>query len=37
VTDDLLDLAIATTGGRALWNSLCGLRIDIRSAARSGR
>ena len=29
MTDDLLDLAIATTGGRALWNSLCGLRIDI--------
>jgi hypothetical protein len=29
VTDDLLDLAIATIGGQALWDSLCGLRIDI--------
>jgi hypothetical protein len=29
VTDQLLDLAIATTGGRALWNSLRGLKIDI--------
>lgn len=29
MTDDLLDLAIATTGGRALWNRLCGSRIDI--------
>jgi hypothetical protein len=29
MTDDLLELAIATTGGRELWKTLCGLRIDI--------
>jgi hypothetical protein len=29
VNDDLLDLAIAATGGPELWNSLSGLRIDI--------
>jgi hypothetical protein len=29
VTDDLPDRAIAATGGRQLWNRLCGLRIDI--------
>jgi hypothetical protein len=29
VTDDLLELAITATGGRALWNSLRGLRVDI--------
>ncbi|WP_377273475.1 hypothetical protein [Peterkaempfera sp. SMS 1(5)a] len=27
--DGLLDLAIATTGGQELWNTLRGLRIDI--------
>ncbi len=26
---DLLDLAIATTGGRDLWNTVCGLKVDI--------
>ena len=29
MSDDLLDLAIAATGGPELWNSLSGLRIDI--------
>jgi hypothetical protein len=29
VGEQLLDLAIATTGGRRLWDSLRGLRIDI--------
>jgi hypothetical protein len=29
VTDDLLELAIATIGGRELWKELRGLRIDI--------
>src|ERR1700751_128010 len=29
MTDDLLELAIATTGGRELWKTLRGLRIDI--------
>ena len=29
MTDDLLELAIATTGGRELWKPLRGLRIDI--------
>jgi hypothetical protein len=29
VGEQLLDLAIATTGGRSLWGSLRGLRIDI--------
>ncbi|MFZ0227510.1 MAG: hypothetical protein WAL41_11305, partial [Mycobacterium sp.] len=29
MTDNLLELAIATTGGRELWNTLRGLRIDI--------
>ena len=29
MSDDLLDLAIATTGGRELWNSLRALKIDI--------
>lgn len=29
MTDDLPDRAIAATGGRQLWNRLCGLRIDI--------
>ncbi|MGF6888476.1 hypothetical protein ABIA39_007691 [Nocardia sp. GAS34] len=27
--NDLLELAISTTGGRALWNTVRGLRIDI--------
>src|SRR5262245_11262190 len=27
--DQLLDLATAATGSRELWNTLCGLRIDI--------
>ena len=26
---DLLDLAIATTGGRDLWSTVCGLKVDI--------
>ncbi|MDT5050696.1 MAG: hypothetical protein QOG75_6615, partial [Mycobacterium sp.] len=29
MTDDLLELAVATTGGRELWKTLRGLRIDI--------
>jgi hypothetical protein len=29
MTDNLLELAIATTGGRELWKTLRGLRIDI--------
>jgi hypothetical protein len=29
MTGDLLELAIATTGGRELWKTLRGLRIDI--------
>ena len=29
MTDDLLELAIATSGGRELWKTLRGLRIDI--------
>ena len=29
MTDDLLELAIATIGGRELWKKLRGLRIDI--------
>jgi len=28
MTDDLLTLAIATTGGQRLWNTLRGLRVD---------
>ena len=29
MTDDLLELAMATTGGPELWKTLRGLRIDI--------
>ena len=29
MSGDLLDLAIAATGGRTLWQALCGLKIDI--------
>ena len=29
MTDDLLELAIATTGGRELWKTLRGLQIDM--------
>jgi hypothetical protein len=29
MTDDLLTLAIATTGGQRLWKTLRGLRVDI--------
>src|ERR1700749_373945 len=29
MSDDLLDVAIATTGGRDLWSSLRALKIDI--------
>jgi hypothetical protein len=29
MSGDLLDLAIAATGGRTLWQALCGLQIDI--------
>ena len=29
MSEELLDLAIATTGGRELWSSLRGLKIDI--------
>jgi len=29
MTDDPLELAIATTGARELWKTLRGLRIDI--------
>jgi hypothetical protein len=29
MSEDLLDLAVATTGGQRLWDTLAGLRIDI--------
>jgi hypothetical protein len=29
MSGDLLDLAIAATGGRTLWQALCGLKVDI--------
>jgi hypothetical protein len=29
MSDDLLDLAVATTGGQRLWDTVAGLRIDI--------
>jgi len=29
MSDELLDLAIATAGGQELWNTLRGLKIDI--------
>jgi hypothetical protein len=32
MSDDLLDLAIVTTGGQQLWKTLRGLRIDISIA-----
>ncbi len=29
MSEELLDLAIATTGGRDLWSTVCGLKVDI--------
>jgi len=36
MADKLLDLAIATTGGCTLWNSLRGLNIDMSIGADQG-